>query len=90
MINKEKALGIADGREITVKIRIPKGNKCRSCKAKIKFSEHDFYCLLYGRQLGGMYYQSSEQKYGKRIMKCAVDKCEECLNGSQNYMFDKK
>lgn len=87
-------LGMADGHEVTIKIKIPKGDKCRRCKAKYTISEHfgDYLCLLYGKQLSWTSYQTSERHYvgGPRVVKYACEKCEECLNGSQNYMFDKK
>lgn len=91
---RNNLLGIADGREVTVKIKIPKGDKCRRCKAKYTISEYsgDYICCLYGKKLSWTSYETSERRYpfGPKIMKKACKKCEECLNGSQDYIFDRK
>ena len=87
-------LGIADGREVTVKIKIPKGDKCRRCKAKYTIREHsgDYMCLLYGKRLGWVSYKTSERRYvgGPKVIKHACEKCEDCLNGSENYRFNRR
>ncbi len=82
-------LGIADGREVTIKIKIPKGDKCRRCKAKYTISKYfgNYICLLYGKKLACTSYETSERHYdfGPKVIKYACKKCEECLNGSQDY-----
>lgn len=81
--------GIAGGRTVTIEIKIPKGLKCRSCKAKLTINEHfgEYICLLYGKKLSWTSYQTSERHYagGPKVTKYACEKCEACLNGSREF-----
>ena len=84
---KNNFLGIADGRTVSVEVKIPKGEKCRKCKAKFTINEHycDYMCLLYGKKLFWTSYQTSERQYpgGPKVTKYDCKKCKECLNGSK-------
>lgn len=86
--------GVAAGRTVVCEIKIPNGLKCGRCKAKYAINEHfgNYICLLYGKELSWTSYQTSERLYigGPRVTKYACEKCEECLNGSQNYMFNRR
>lgn len=82
-------LETATGRTVICEIKIPKGLKCRSCKAKFAINEHfgDYMCLLYGKRLFWTSYQTSERQYpgGPKVTKHACEKCEACLNGSREF-----
>ena len=81
--------GIAEGRTVTIEIKIPNGEKCRRCKAKYAINEHfgNYMCLLYGKKLSWTSYQTSERQYpwGPKVTKHACEKCKECLNGSREF-----
>lgn len=82
---KQCNMGIAGKRKVTIEIKIPSGTMCRNCKAK-STAFGDFVCLLYGKRLTTHGYEvKAKGAFGRRTWKSAAHKCEECLNGLQEY-----
>lgn len=92
-MNKRNLLGIAGARTVSVEIKIPNGANCVKCVARqpLKYRDTDF-CALYGKELN----QHSRRVWGERDVwgkpkiVWVSEKCEECLNGSQEYALTSK
>ena len=80
--------GIAEGRTVTIEIKIPNGRNCLKCPAHSKnFGKHA--CLLYGAWLNTHTYRKKGDLYGWPSGE-AVRKCEACLNGSLEFAIRNK
>lgn len=88
-MNKNNLLGIAGARSVSVEIKIPSGPNCLKCKARQNFFQLDF-CVLYGARLSGHSRRAGRVPFGGSKEVLVVEKCEACLNGSQEYILTGK